>query len=768
MDTKTLCERLLHAVSEDEAIAILKEAGYWDKREAWTAYGDISNNRGVVGNQQSSAIAALVEKLVNSIDAVLISECHRHGIDPRSANAPQSMQAATAKFFGITDGKLELADTPERGALADKIRLVAMGNKAEPCYLIIDKGEGQTPVKFPDTFLSLLRENKAGVPFVQGRFNMGGTGVLQFSGKRGLQLIVSRKQVHMRQLPDDALWGFTIIRRIGPFEDRPFTYYAYLAPQGRILSFDAEAMPLLPGRYPEPFAEALEAGTCIKVWNYKLPGRLKTIATLDIRYALESQLQSPALPIRLQERRQGYRANYYDTTMAGLFSVLKDSPDKIEPGLDTGAPLDVPNVGRVGLRVVVLKEDIGDEKRFPSGLFFNVNGQLHGEIGHDVVARKTHLDYLADSLVVMADCTELPQEVREDLFLASRDRMRQIDERKYLEEAIVDYLREHPGLKELNARRRQQRVSAKSEEESINVFQELLKADPTLASLFIGGKQVKVPRGPEKDTIPYEGRAYPTFFRLLNEPSTGLTKKCPKNRKCRVAFETDVTNDYFSRSNDPGHLASRGMAQQGAPSLWNGRCTVPYSIPEAANVGDRIRVVVQVNDSSRPAPFESSFVIEVLEEAQPGDPGPDPQPPKGNMAGVPNVEEVYQADWKREGFTELSAVKVKHNDKGGVDLFVNMDNLFLKNEIHRRRKLEPEMVKHWFKWGMALLVVGMLYDQRNAANAAKKEGEEERKPEDNSSDEFKIIERACQGLAVTIVPVMVQVGLGTLSVGKPA
>ena len=72
---KALCMDLLRSETEDEVIAVLKREKLWDNRSVWRPYGDIPNNRGVVGNQQSSPVAAIVEKLVNSIDAVLIGEC---------------------------------------------------------------------------------------------------------------------------------------------------------------------------------------------------------------------------------------------------------------------------------------------------------------------------------------------------------------------------------------------------------------------------------------------------------------------------------------------------------------------------------------------------------------------------------------------------------------------------------------------------------------------------------------------------------------------
>jgi hypothetical protein len=267
-----------------------------------------------------------------------------------------------------------------------------------------------------------------------------------------------------------------------------------------------------------------------------LPGRLRTIATLDLRYSLEQHLQDPALPIRVQERRLGYRAHYYYTTMSGLVSVLADNSDKIEPGFDTGSHIKIPNVGHVNLRFVVMKEELEENKRYPSGVFFNVNGQLHSEWGGDKISRRAKLDYLSDSLIITVDCSNLPQRIREDLFMASRDRMRQIEERDALEEAIINYLTEHPGLRELNARRRQERISKSTQEETINVVQQLLRTDPTLASLFGKGREVKIPVGPLPDAIPFKGKKYPTYFRIYKEPASGLIKNCPRNRLCKVFF----------------------------------------------------------------------------------------------------------------------------------------------------------------------------------------------------------------------------------------
>lgn len=547
---KKLCMSLLESETEEEVIKLLSEHGLWGDRSVWLPYGNIENNRGIVSNQQSSPVAALVEKIVNSVDALLIGECKRKKIDPTSTQAPKTMHAAVESLFGVKTGQIETLDSKARTALAEKIQLVATGSKSEPNYLIIDEGEGQNPADFGTTFLSLLRENKTRIPFVQGKFNMGGTGVLQFSGKNSFQLIISRKQQDLPTAEKD--WGFTLIRRIPPSDSQPHSMFVYLAPMRKVPSFTADFVQALPGAYPHNYQETLSAGSCIKIWNYKLPGGLKSLATLDMRYELEKYLPSTALPIRIKERRAGYKANYYDTTMSGLQTTLADKPEMIEPGFDTGTVLNIPEVGQVKLRLVLLKAD--NSERHASGILFVVNGQMHSEKGKDFIARNTKLDYIADSLIVLVDCTALPQTVREDVFLASRDRMRDCPEKKLLEAAIIDYLKDHQGLREANARRREARLMSQTEEDTIHVLQGLINSDPTLASLFSKGENIRVPQGQLPEKVSYVGKKFPTFFKLHKEPQGGLIKKCPINRAVRVEYETDAENSYFSRSTDPGEL----------------------------------------------------------------------------------------------------------------------------------------------------------------------------------------------------------------------
>ena len=59
------------------------------------------------------------------------------------------------------------------------------------------------------------------------------------------------------------------------------------------------------------------------------------------------------------------------------------------------------------------------------GVIFAVNGQAHASLPTYFFRKKeVEMSYLADSLLVMVDCTDILGEMREDLFMNSRDRLR--------------------------------------------------------------------------------------------------------------------------------------------------------------------------------------------------------------------------------------------------------------------------------------------------------------------------------------------------------
>jgi len=485
---RELCLELMRADSAAEVVRILTDAGLWDNKRVWRLYGDRENNFSTIGNQQNRPDAALVEKLVNSVDARLMHECLACGISPESKSAPQSIREAVARFFesgntsSIYSGQISAWDNEKRREVARGITVAATGMKVQdgdPCITIADAGEGQTPRKFPDTFLSLEKSNKLRIPFVQGKFNMGGTGVLEFCGKQNLQLILSRRSPRILDgnfaHPTDDEWGFTIVRREDPSGNRRSSSYTFLAPvgadevqqKGEVLTFTSDSMPIFPDG-ANPYAREAEFGSLIKLYEYSMPGhRSHILRKSGLLARLEVLIPEPALPIRLHECRAAYggdEARSYETNLAGFSIRLEQGKgDNLEP--DFPVSVEMTCAGEpMTATIFAFKKGRAETYRKSEGIIFTVNGQTHGYLTLDFFRRtRVGLSYLADSVLVIVDCTKITGRGRELLFMNSRDRLRDGELRKHLEQELEDLLKNQPGLKALRERRRQELIGSRIE-----------------------------------------------------------------------------------------------------------------------------------------------------------------------------------------------------------------------------------------------------------------------------------------------------------------
>ena len=159
----------------------------------------------------------------------------------------------------------------------------------------------------------------------------------------------------------------------------------------------------------------------------------------------------------------------------------------------------------------MLKETY-DAAKFSHGVYFTLNGQVHGDLPANFVSSTLKYGCLASTLLVSVDCTEMNQALREDFLMASRDRVRRNEVYDSIHRTLRDELRDHPGLRLYNAQRRKKRLeeTLSKEENTAEYFQELLKSDPTLASILgIGGNVIST-TGPSEDPVPFHGKKFPT------------------------------------------------------------------------------------------------------------------------------------------------------------------------------------------------------------------------------------------------------------------
>ncbi|MEL7179630.1 MAG: hypothetical protein AAFN63_07340 [Pseudomonadota bacterium] len=268
---ENLCRDLMFADHEDTVVEILKEEGLWDDPSKWRYYGDDELNWNRAGNQQIRSDFALNEKLVNTIDSRLMLECMLQGIKPDAPEAPQSIREGVNRFIEkssagnlkVTGGRVEEWPAAYRTQIAQDLTVFVTGKSSRSlCVNVADLGEGQTPKAFPYTLLSLGKNNKIRVNFVQGKFGQGSTGALRFCGERRLQLIISKRHpgligsaVVSNDYPvdqSDGNWGFTIVRREGEGMNVRSPFYSYLAPigadendrNGEVLNFSKDTFPI--------------------------------------------------------------------------------------------------------------------------------------------------------------------------------------------------------------------------------------------------------------------------------------------------------------------------------------------------------------------------------------------------------------------------------------------------------------------------------------------------------------------------------------------
>lgn len=774
MQLKDLCLSLAQCEAEDEIIDILKREKYWDNPDNWHYFGGDENNYSIIGNQQSKPEAAIVEKIINSVDAVLMGECFKRGIKPDSIDAPKNIQRALIEFFNIDEGKLTNISANERSKLAKNICFIATGQKTNPTFTIVDRGEGQSPANLHDTILSLRKSNKLRIPFVQGKFNMGGTGVFRFCGESNIQLIISRRNPEVAKHEGDPtkdFWGFTVIRREDPSHGARSSNYKYLAPSKTILFFPEDELPILPGTYPDPYGNSFQSGTFIKFFEYKIGPGLRTNILFDLYNKLSLLMPHIALPVKLFERRNGYTGHSFETVLSGLsVRIDEDKTDNIEENFPTSGTITVSGQ-KMKYSIYVFKKGKHEKYTKDEGIIFAINGQTHGYLSKSFFNRRSvGLGYLAESILVLLDCSEIDGRAREDLFMNSRDRLSTCPLRTHIERALEELLKNHQGLRILKDHRRREEIESKllDSQPLVQVLQNVLKKSPALSRLFLQGQKLSNPfntvsSGKEAE---YKGQKFPSYFTLTKKYPHDKPKQAHINSKFRVEFKTDVTNDYFDRSKDPGAFRlfiNGNESEDAAINMWNGFAHLNVLI-ENCKVGDLLHVRNEVTDISRIEPFSEDFYISVIEPItkRPPTNGPRKSPAsdkpgedskKQDNFAIPNIIEVTKDGrsghtWEEQEFKELSALKVKGSEDDGYDFFVNIDNIHLLTELKAAKGMDIKALEAKYKFGLVLVGIALLQEDNQEPIHA----------QDDEGNIFDTISKTAKALSPIIVPMIESLG----------
>lgn len=755
---KKLFMQLYSASTEAEVDAVIEKHPKFEDSQNWRPLGDNLSNIGIIQNQQGQPAAALIEKVTNAIDAILMRRCLEEGLDPKGPKAPANMEEAIGRFFprGLW-GQRKLYD-----AQARDIQLLAHGPRGETSLVIYDAGEGQEPDRFPETFLSLVRGNKKDIRFVQGLYNMGGTGAIVFCGSKKYQLIGSRRYTGGEN------FGFTLIRR-HPLVDAEESekiapWYEYFMPGGVIPQF-AMKQPLDLGLRGRRF----ETGTVIKMYSYRLPPGIRANISQELYQSMSEFMIRPALPVWVADSAERYqRTNVLERTLVGLSRSIDQKASKV---VEKRVSLEKETeFGKLPIECIVFRADAGDKEDYKKAreslkkqffqngghVLFSVNGQVHGSWSMQFISRSLGMPLLKHHLLVLVDCTYLHTGFRNDLFMASRDRLAQSEQTVLLRETLRSALK-GSELAQIHEQRKQALgVRGGSATKTISSYIGSLGRNSALKRMIAGhldagaldqnagqggsntrrGGRGRKQGGAKGDgvgeEVGFKGRRFPTKFEL--DPPSGRIDSAPAARippgaSRSVRFKTDVEDEYFTRSKDRGTLEvsllgihhgeggkgkKRGVKKRGSSSPLemsdvlhleqvgpeNGTIRLKMKPTEKVRVGDSIQM--QATLSGQLTDITETFWVRIVERRPRAEKGPSDDLPglpdpiliaREKSSGIDRTWEEAIAGGV-EGVSEEMVVYPTMGEEKVEQIFINMDSTVFTKMRDEQKGQSEEGYEH--------------------------------------------------------------------------
>jgi hypothetical protein len=788
-NVKDIFIQLFKAPTEEGVDEILQNnATLFAPQERWHPLDGNESNFGVIENQQSSPIAALIEKITNSIDAILMRKCYEAGIDPKSPKAPKSMEDAVARLFQSESETWYLS--PNRQRQAEDIQILADGPRMNTSLVIYDNGEGQHPEDFETTFLSLLKGNKNEIPFVQGKYNMGGTGAIVFCGKKRYQLIASKKY------DGTGHFGFTLIRK-HPLSEAEMltkknTWYEYLKVDREILNFPIETLNL--GLKDRLF----KTGTVIKLYSYDLPGGARSVISRDLNQSINEFLFEPALPIYTIDKPERYPL---DKNLArelfGLKRRLEQDDSKyIEDSFSED--YESTEIGKTKVTCYIFKNKVEGktvkesretiEREFfknNMSVMFSVNGQVHGHYTSEFITRSLKMPLLKSHLLIHVDCTHMRMNFRNELFMASRDRLKGADETRILRELLIELLVKSK-LQEIYKRRKDsislESGDTKDTAELLRGFTKSMPLNSDLFKLLSNTFKLDLPKEKTKGEIEkkkdepkekeesFKPNRFPSFFKLRSQGTENKpAAKIPLNGARSVRFLTDVENQYFDRTEDPGDLRISlvsfkrnditGGTGPGEPkqlsdllnlrkaSPNDGTIKIVLNPTKEAKVDDLIQIRAELDGQG--VEYEECFWVRIVDEEKPKENTQKEEENKQENFGLPQPKLVYQG--KKEGFVsweecasggiEMDFNTTMHPYVAGEQLeaiYINMDSHVLKSHKGRIKSITEEQIKLADKKYISSVYFHtlFLFATAKSKNYSMKQGENEKDITDFLKDIF--------------------------------
>jgi hypothetical protein len=401
-----------------------------------------------------------------------------------------------------------------------------------------------------------------------------------------------------------------------------------------------------------------KTGTVIKLYSYDLPSGSRSVISRDLNQSINEYLFEPALPILTVDNKERYPDDRnLERDLFGLKRRLEQDDSKYVDDFFS-EEFSEELFGKMKVTCYIFKTRIDNKGVKESketirreffknnmSVLFSVNGQVHGHFTSEFITRSLKLNLLKSHLIIHVDCTNMDYLFRKELFMASRDRLKDGEETRQLRSFLAKkFGGKESRLVEIERLRKDSiSVDGGDTKELLRAFTKSLPMNSELMKLLDQTfkleqkkekpvKNEKLMRDKIESQQPFKPERFPSFFKVHSKKE-GLQEltKIPFGGGKTIKFDTDVENHYFDRVDEPGELniavldfkrnESTGGLQPGEVKTVDELLNVNVSSPKEGtikvalnpkkevNVGDEIKIKVSLKGTGQD--FEEAFWIKI-------------------------------------------------------------------------------------------------------------------------------------------------------------
>ena len=681
---KKIFEQLLNANTAREITDIL-EVLTEDFEIKWLPVGGRGNNQSTI-NMGTDPAAGLVERITNSIDAVLDLEWYEQGC-PTDIDSPR---LAAQKWFGIQEGKLRnIKDASGKSIqeLGKRISVTLKDSEREdfPTVEIRDYGTGIKGEDFSKTILSLNDNNKIDKLHQMGAYGQGGSTALSFNT---FTIIISRPH---KILKKGNGVSFTIVRfNDGGVGQKKLGWYEYcVSDKLQTLSID------LPEDKFKSGTLVRHIGMDIGKYKAKITGPTSSLWYLAHHFMFDTVLPFTITGERESDLTKGKKENRI--VLGNNRRLTLGGGDERElTQYKNDASLTFKD-GKVTIYWWVLTiegekpwDRIKNYTQASQPIIITFNGQKQGHLLNSIIKTELKLPFLEKYLVVQIECDQMDNESKRQLFSSTRENTRDTSIKKELERLVIDTLEADDELKRLDKERRD-RYLQKDETEAMDKLKKRLASRINhYLKATGGGSGVKA----SETSQTVKTKKQPPI--PINDPPTFLEITTPDDKEVfigktfSVKFKTDAHPNLFSNPDwffavmEPHSFGSF----TGSARVVDGYGIAYFKTSDAVEEGAEAKITLEL----RP-PRQKTITDTVSVIAAPLPEGSDDKNPGNKNAPkieIINVNENHQY-YKDHNWNKTNVASVE-DDQDTVYIYINDSNQHLTKLLERAQQYSTQAV----------------------------------------------------------------------------